>query len=176
MLTFLPEDARAEVKAEYGRRLLAVAFGLTAVTMLAGAALAVPSYVVVTEKHREALVATKAQASVDPETIARLEKTVKDIGVKVAALKGSGAQRTILSVLELVGERLTPGIALNSIVIKRGEAGSVILSGTASTRDALVTFSKSLQAEPSFSGISLPISSLAKSRDISFSISINSRI
>jgi Tfp pilus assembly protein PilN len=174
MFTLLPKDTRAEVESEYRKRVLAVAFGLTALAMLAGAIGAVPAYVNIRINDQTARAKAAVAVTNDTQTVSTLEKQVKDIGVKIAALKDANSQKTLISIMDLIGERITPGISISNISLKRTDTGSITLAGTAATRDALVTFSKSLQGEPSFSGISLPISSLAKSRDISFSISINS--
>jgi hypothetical protein len=174
MFTLLPKDVRAEVESEYRKRVLAMGFGLTALVMLAGAVGAAPSYVNVRIADQAAKLKAAGAVTNDAQSIGTLENQVKDIDVKVSALKGADGQKTLVSVMNLVGARMISGISLSSISLKRTDTGSIVLAGTAATRDALVAFSKSLQAESSFSGVSLPISSLAKSKDISFSISINS--
>jgi hypothetical protein len=46
------------------------------------------------------------------------------------------------------------------------------VSGKAVSRDALLSFSKALKSNHRFESVDLPVSNLAKSKDIEFSISI----
>ncbi len=171
MFTFLSRARRVEVQREYRKRLLAVAAGLAFALAFLGAALSVPSYVILSVKAANAASAApaaSASASVDYEAAAR------DARQKAAALQKSLDEKPLLSVLERIAARAPQGgVALTGTSIRRQQGGAAVtISGTAAARESLVAFSKSLEAEPSFRNVALPVSALAKSRDITFSISL----
>ncbi|HEY4498973.1 MAG TPA: PilN domain-containing protein [Candidatus Paceibacterota bacterium] len=57
-----------------------------------------------------------------------------------------------------------------SLVSKSDSQKQLQISGVASTRESLVTFSKRLSVNTLFSGVDLPISNLSRKEDIEFSI------
>lgn len=176
MFTFLPRTYKVEVEREYRKRLLTVGWGLFFALMFSAAALSLPSYVIMLVKKTNAESAFEGSGSPAPETV-DFESQVKDIQAKATLLSTTFENKPLVSILELVSARVAqPGISITGISLKRGGAeGDISLSGVASTRDALVNFSKALAGEPAFKNVSLPISSLAKSRDIPFSIVVNSQ-
>jgi hypothetical protein len=48
----------------------------------------------------------------------------------------------------------------------------VVIRGTADTRDALVLFKRRLEQDPLISSVELPVSDLAKSKDITFALKL----
>jgi hypothetical protein len=94
----------------------------------------------------------------------------------MSVLKTIADSKPMISILDRLTGRLTPGIILSGLTFKRSDGpGGIIVSGSARTRDGLVAFSKSLQGEASFQNVALPVSSLAKSTNIGFSINIDSK-
>ncbi len=174
MFTFLPKAYVADIEKEYRRRTLAVVFALAAVLSLSACVLTLPSYVALVAK-KSALVSEAAKAvSSDAPSNAVLEARIADIQAKMSTLKGLAAGKPLVPAVGRVVARLVPGITLSSIILKRSDQGSIVVSGSADTRDDLVAFSKSLQGDPSFRGVGLPVSALVKSQDVGFSISIDS--
>lgn len=174
MFTFLPKTNRVELEKEYRKRVVVVALGLVALLMLIAMILAMPAFVTLLVKGKDARAALKGNPDTDVSSNALMEARVTDIRAKTDLLKQMVDVPSLVSVIERINGRLVNGISLNSITLKRSGTGSIVISGIASTRDALVAFSKSLQGELSFSNISLPVSTLAKSKDIAFSISVDS--
>lgn len=75
---------------------------------------------------------------------------------------------------EILARRPT-GVTIVSLAYRLREDSSersvaVSLRGVASRREAIIEFVKNLQAEPTFTGINVPVSSFAKDRDIEFSL------
>ncbi|HVU06464.1 MAG TPA: PilN domain-containing protein [Candidatus Paceibacterota bacterium] len=175
MFTFLPRSYRPEVEKEYRKRVFAVAFALGAVLMLSAAALAAPSYIILSAKRAAASLSATKTTAAGAEGNASLESRIRDIKAKIGVLKTVADSKSIVSVLDRLVGQITPGIILTGMTLKRSEGpGGILVSGSAATRDALVAFSKSLQGEPSFQNVALPVSSLAKSSNIGFSITIDS--
>lgn len=177
MFTFLSRAYRVEVEREYRKRLLAVSSGLLFVLSFLAAALALPPYFILSVKKSDAVLALKAAALPSAESVG-FESQVKDIQAKAQALKGSLDERSLITVFERVALRTAQGgITISGMSVKRGGAqATVSLTGMASTREALVSFSKGLEGEPSFKGVALPVSALAKSRDIAFTITLDAKL
>lgn len=175
--SFLPNIYKAELEKEYRRRVTAVGLALAALAIFIGAVLSLPAFILLSVKLHNARISASANRAVDASANAAMETRVADLRSKTDLLKGVADTRTMVSVIERINARMVSGISLNGVSIKRSETGSEILvSGTAKTRDDLVTYSKSLQGEPSFSSVTLPVSALAKSKDAAFSIAIASRL
>jgi hypothetical protein len=70
-----------------------------------------------------------------------------------------------------VTDALPRGVTLTSLSITRTGTGATLsITGSAATRDALLSLAESLKSVSAFSGVSLPVSSLAADKDIPFSI------
>ena len=175
MFTFLPEEYKKRAIKEYRFRLFMLCLGLTSVFFILGSAFALPTYSLVktnkeiaTEEHNTLI---KNQLE-DPLV---LEKEVRALNAQIEIIKTTSEHKSLTSVIERILTQKGDSITLQNISLRRGkEKGAVTIGGMASSRDALVAFSKRLQGEPSFSGINLPVSSLTKNKDIPFNISIDS--
>jgi len=175
MFTFLPEQYKKDAVREYHFRLAAVYLFLLCIFLLLGAALALPTFALI-KAEKNALTEERTtlikNLKENPEV---LEKEVGVINEKTDLLTQSLASKSMLSVIDRILSQTTNGIFIQTFSLKRGgDNGSISLGGMASSRDALVAFSKKLQSEPSFSHTELPVGSFAKNRNIPFTISITS--
>jgi hypothetical protein len=178
MLTFLPEEYKGRILRQYRLRLASIYLLLASGVLLVGCALFVPSYAFLDSKRDAALLEKSALSSAGADATA-LEAEVAAIKEKIRVIEDVSAEPSVASILEHVLDKRSTGISITALSLRRtpGGAGSaIVVSGTASTRDLLVAFSKSLQGDLSFTKIDLPVSSLAKSKDIPFSIAITSKI
>jgi hypothetical protein len=176
MLTFLYGEYRDMVMRRYKLRLAAIHLGLLTIVFLIGTALSIPVYVLLESK----LSATKLEqgtpivAGEKPDTIQNEVAAIKE---KLSLISKDNSEIPLTSVIEKLLSKKTEDIIFYSISLKRNaEMGTITIGGIASTRDALVAFSKRLQGEPSFSGVNLPVGSLTKSKDVPFNIAIDSKI
>lgn len=68
----------------------------------------------------------------------------------------------------------TKNIAITSFEVASSSeeegVSEMVLQGNAATRESLLTFKKGIEADPNISNVELPISDLAKSKDIPFAI------
>jgi Tfp pilus assembly protein PilN len=173
MFTFLPEDHKDRVVRTYRLKLIVVYIGLSCVLFATGFVLAIPSYAILLAKRQSALVEGDATARAAESSIADEVKILKE---EIALAKTTSEQVPIATLLDKILSRQSSSILISNITIKRGaDAGTISITGRASSRDALVAFSKSLQGEPTFTKVDLPVGSLAKSKDIPWMISISSK-
>jgi hypothetical protein len=176
MFTFLPKPYKSEVLREHRVRVVIVCLGLFIVAMLSGAILSIPTFIA-TRSQRNSVEQDKArlQAEVSSEKGEQVASEVRAIKAKLAILTAKSVRKPVVSVLERVLVLPRPGISIVGISLHRdAEKGIIVLQGSADTRADLVAFSKGLQGEPSFSRVDLPVSALAKGKDISFTIRMES--
>ncbi len=174
MFTFLPEEHKDKAVKYYRLKLLVVYIGLSCVLLATGFVLAIPSYAILFAKKQSSLL--EKQAATSSGTDASVAEEVKILKEEITLAKTASEQIPVTTLLDKVLSRQSSSIRISSITIKRGaETGTISVEGRASSRDALVAFSKSLQGEPAFTKVDLPVGSLAKSKDIPWVITISSK-
>jgi hypothetical protein len=95
----------------------------------------------------------------------------------IKAVKGDSANNQVVSIIEKIFSAKSSNISLSSVSLDhKSDSWSLSVGGRAATRESLVDFSKKLGGISDFSGIDLPVSSLAKNKDISFSITFHSKL
>lgn len=175
MFTFLPEEYKKIALREYRFRLITLYLGLAFAFFVVTIAFSIPLFAITNAQKESALVERSALIKNLKEDPAVLEKEVVLLNQKIKLIAETSDTQTLTSVIERVLVQKGPSIALTSLTLKRGgNAGTISISGIASSRDALVAFSKRLQGEPSFSKINLPVGALARNKDIPFSLAIES--
>ncbi len=174
MYTFFTDQYRKQVSKEYRKRLFFItAIGFCGIFIVA-CGFSVPGYILL--DARKAAIESRAGHTryTLPDTSPD-ETIVKDITLKITTLSQLSTETAMVSLVDRIVTVRTPSIHIKGISLKRGtSAGSISISGIADTRDALVAFSKSLQGDPTFTNVVLPVATLAKSKDIGFSITIDS--
>lgn len=171
MINILPESGRGIVKREYRIRLVAVFLFLLALLSLVTAVMLLPSYLFATVESEQAsleearLLAAKVPgAKTDAEVITAVNQQIAGLEAFMMAPRPSEA---LLEVLQSAGS----GIELVRVSYEGG-AGSISLSGKATSRDMLLQFSKALQKLPIVASVDLPVSDLAKNTNVSFSMTL----
>ena len=175
MFTFLPHEARQAVAKEYKKRLLLIYVVIVAFASIAWIASLVPSYVLVTIR-RDEMLAQKSTSTMakDADRLTSIEKEVDLAREKISTLNLVTSKQSISFVLSKLFAHISPGIALNALSVTRGGTnGTLSISGVATTREALVSFSKTLEGEPFFKKVELPVSNFTKGRDVPFTISLS---
>ncbi|MEN9621809.1 MAG: hypothetical protein RLZZ67_243 [Candidatus Parcubacteria bacterium] len=175
MFTFLPEEYKKIALKEYRFRLVVLCLGLSFALFLIATAFSIPTFAIINAQKESALLERTALLNGLKEDPSLLEKEVIILNQKINLIAETSGNLTLISVIEKVPVQKGSSIALTSLSFKRGgKAGTISISGVASSRDALVSFSKRLQGEPSFSKINLPVGALARNKDIPFSLTIES--
>lgn len=173
MFTFLPEDYKKEALGEYRVRLAIVCIGLLLAFFAVGCLLTLPIFSLMQARRDSALMERETLTKNLKENPSSLEDEVRDSNAKTSIIKETASSQPLISVLERVLTQQGDGIKITSISLKRGGTASVSVIGVGTSRDSLVAFSKKLQGEPSFTKVSLPIGSLARNKDIPFTIVID---
>jgi len=169
--TFTPKSQRALLDREYRARAAAALFVALASAVIVGIAALIPAFVRVRTAEQSALqtiASDKTGSSTDAEAI---QGELSAAGNMVSLLSsGRGAPRLSDAIRQISSVRSR--IALSSFSIDREGTSSIVavLQGVAPTRDELISFKSRLEGLAPGASVDLPISELAKSSDIDFSI------
>lgn len=170
MYKLLPPETREKVKGEYLLRRTAVvvaAFVFLEVVALVGL---FPSFVLSKAIQREVSEKAAVSGSVPAES---LLPWLEELNLKLKALNPKLDQDRPSSDLAKALSRKGSGITLENISwTKSAEATTLALSGTAADRQSLLSLQSRLNGSNDFSAVSLPVSNLAKDKNISFEIKL----
>jgi len=172
----LPIERRNAISREYFLRLGVTASLFVTALVFAAMLLLVPTYVFLSESMRtkESHLASidAAFSSTDEAALSARFTALSENAAKLSALAlAPSASATIRSVLALS----RPGIALSGLTYTAPSGtrpGTLSVSGTAMTRDALRNYQLALSSLPFATAADLPVSAYAKDSDISFTISV----
>lgn len=171
LLPFVRQRVRVR---EYYYRLGVVSIGAGVVLIGVAGLLLLPTYVYLVGSAAEkanslAHIQASLSSADDKSLSARLTALSNDAAALIALSKKpsvSGAMRTVLAVPR-------PGITLSSFAYTPGKTTNTILvTGTAVTRDALRGYQLALQDDPAITTATLPVSVYAKDTDIGFTITL----
>jgi len=175
MRNLLPEEYRKVVQQEYWLRIAVVALVLLFIVALIGIVLLVPSYFLSFSKKTS----ISEQAKLVEQSIALSEQEVSaeelaDARERLELLSTDRNGSSIIRLLTTIMMLKPPDVALSDISYEHGgEIQTVTLSGRALRRGDLVTFKEALDRNDSFLHVTLPVSNLAQSADIRFTLSFD---
>ncbi|MCA9354371.1 MAG: hypothetical protein KC877_02525 [Candidatus Kaiserbacteria bacterium] len=175
MINLIPPRAKKGLLVEYWVRVISVWMTTWAFTLLLGAAIVLPAYVLIS-----------SQVSVYEESAAEASRKVENYeSVSVALVQASQQARVIIDeakyepmsdLLALFEEMQGNDINLTTIILERSATAEgfepVTLTGIAADRHSLASFRDRLLAVPEVDDVELPISNLAEDRDIRFTITV----
>jgi hypothetical protein len=169
MFKLLTEESRAIVSREYKLRRIVVIVTSLLLTLAVALVGLFPSYILSKVKQAEALaLGTPLQGEED------LETWLKDFNSKLHALS-MGATETKASLdIEKVLNLKGAGVRITQLKWDDRDAGdSLSILGIAADRQTLLSFERRLKDSGKFSSVMLPVSNLAKERDINFQINLS---
>jgi hypothetical protein len=174
MINLIPPGAQKQVKREYWLRVFTVWVILIASACVMIATLYMPVYVLV-KSQLDAYLQAYTQASVESESFKDSEKAVEkanDIAELLSAANKALPFSTVIYELEEVSRQYK--ITITEFVLLRddGKLQPIVLRGTALSRLDLTSFRDAVEAHELFKSVELPLSNLAKDKDITFSITI----
>ncbi|HEY4511725.1 MAG TPA: hypothetical protein VJH55_02700 [Candidatus Paceibacterota bacterium] len=176
MLNLLPEDKKVILKNDYLLRFSIVAVLLACLVIVIGIVLLLPSYLLLhaTELALEDELRLKQNTESSKE-YEKLRGLIKNANADLATL--TPTEVTVRELIELVVNKKGPAISIAHITATRktDRAVTMLVGGVAKTREDLVAFTRVLEADRAFEKVVLPVSNLAKSKDIVFTLSVYSK-
>lgn len=173
MYKLLPEKAREKVRGEYLlRRSVIMVTALILVLVVAIVGLS-PSFVISKALQKEVAERTESLTQEpEPDAVA-WETWLSSINLKLKLLAPKlDKDRPSALLAQVISER-GRGVRINSFRWINGDGKSeVSIRGVAADRQALLAFESRLNSTEKFSAVTLPVSNLAKDRDISFELKL----
>ena len=172
----MPHERKRALSRDYYIRLSVL--GLWCVTTLAVIAgiLTIPTYIYLThsaEAKQVQLAAIEAKSSATNE--ANLSVRLAALTHSAEALSKLGKSSSVSSIIRSALAIPRPGVTLSALSytpLSGKTPASIVISGTASTRDALRNYQIAIQNASFTKSADLPVSAYAKDSSIPFSISI----
>jgi len=174
MRNLLPEEHRKRIRNEYHIRATIIALILLLIVALVGMALLIPSYFLSQSKknsvrEQAVLIERSIELTESRTSFALLRETQS----RLKLLSQAQGQVSSIEILTEILSEKGSGIRLSDITIDGvSPSATVSLSGSADRRDDLLSLKEALERNDRFSSISLPISDLAKSTDIHFTLTL----
>ncbi|MBI5401199.1 MAG: PilN domain-containing protein [Candidatus Yonathbacteria bacterium] len=177
MINILTEEQKKKVLTEYRFRLGVVVVFAVATLVLASLVLLAPSYFLAVSKYNSifaelAVLESKQGRGVQEKDVnAQIISINKKIALflKDAADAKPTPAQTILDMLNIKGSEVKiQGLTYDA----SGGQERFVIAGNALNRESLAQFVKTLNQEPTFTKVDLPISSYVKSANIDFSVVI----
>lgn len=155
-------------------RVITVWIALVASACVMIATLTMPVYVLV-RSQLDAFLQEYTQASVESESFKDAELEVKranDVAELLSKANKALSFSTIIAELETISRE--QGVVITEFALLRDKDAlqPIVLTGTAPSRLALTTFRDAIEAHALFKDVVLPLSNLAKDKDITFNITI----
>lgn len=178
MSNLLPLEQKKNLTNEYHLRVWTVGLFLVAALFAIAIVLLVPPYVL---SLHEAQVAQAQVDSLKKEIATKQSvdstKVISDTNTTLQKINGFIGQETAsLSPHDMITKFLSyvdPAISITNIYYTTGDKGGQLsVRGVAKDDVSLSAFAKTLQSEPYFSSVNLPVSTFVKTTDISFAITI----
>lgn len=176
LTNLLPSERQRSLTRDYYLRLSVIVLWFVSALTFIAMVLLLPTYILLTDNARAkerylATVESSVTSADEASLSARLASLNNSATTLVALAQAPSASSFIRSVLALP----RPGVALSQLVYTPPTAkgpGTLVISGTAVTRDALRNYQLALEDAPFARSAALPVSAYAKDRDITFAITI----
>lgn len=173
MLNLLTENDKRETRRIYAGRVLAVAFLVSIAAGIFGTLALLPSYFFISVRtaaaeERMALL----EKSIAARSAEATNPVLADARKKLAELSRTTRERPRHSFFESVMDVRIPEVHITGLSYDAAKDGGTIrVYGIADAREPLTRFVKRLEREGSFTSVDLPVSDLAASSDIKFTVS-----
>jgi len=174
MFKLLTEEHKLKVSRIYSERRAAIALGALTTVILAGIVVFLPSYVLSNAVKNEVKERIRVAESLEGSAPGLNEEIwLQQMNLKLRTLSPRLDNERPSNILKEVLEEKRAGIRITSFSWQKGDEETVIsVSGIAQDRQTLIAFQDRLDSSTLFSEVSLPVSNLARDRDINFQLKL----
>ena len=173
MFNLLPDSLKDEIKKEYKLRRLVMAALFIFILQAASLIFLFPSWIVSAAKEKDLKSQVAAlDSSKKDSNLSTLRPFLKNINTELGLIDKSLDYPKILPVINSIISKKNKLIKLSEIdfTIVGTSTANVSIKGFSSNRESLVNFKSSMESSGVFRSVDLPISNLAKDKDIDFNI------
>lgn len=174
MFNLLPNIFKDEIKSEYKLRKWVVILCFVLFLQLSFLAIALSVWTIFLDKEKEVVnqISIESQVLVSQNSNEIID-VINSTNKKVKIFNDSMYYMEILPVYNSIIAQKNSGISLREFNYLNGaNETSIMLRGVSSTRESLVSFVKNLEDSKKFGKVDLPVSNLAKQKNIDFSLEI----
>lgn len=173
MFKLLPTEEKKRLKGEYKTRLFIILFLFIFCAEIVAAVSLLPAFVLsgVKEKSIQAeqlLVDRTLEGGKDLV----LEEEIKKAKNQIAQLRVEDPYLSVVDIVKTIVNDKTTAIKIQSFQLNRfdPEQSELRIIGIGQSRESIVAFTSELEKESIFTEVELPVSDLAQSKNISFSV------
>lgn len=176
MFNLLPFEQKKAVRREYRKRVMILALLTFILAEAIALILLVPTIILNTTEEKD-FVERQDQLSKQVESgeSGSLSLFLKHTTEKLNELSPQNNPARPADTFVILASKVGQGIHLRSVTYKTEKDyfdAAVTVEGRADNREALLSYRKILEAEPSFSKVTLPISNFTQESDIPFTITL----
>lgn len=175
--TLLPDEEIKSLRHEYRVRFFIILAFFVSCGILLGILSLLPSSLL--SYAQEVQVNERTAALQQSRKASGAEQIEKDLAQSQATAQKILADTNKISYFDSIQKialHRTPQVLISSFEITHEEGTSspylAVIQGKAGTRDALIAFKTALEEDASFASVDLPLSDLAKSKDIAFAVKL----
>lgn len=173
MINLIPPSARKKVLTEYWVRVLSVWLLVFSISGLIVSIFLLPVYVLINSQIDTYVTSADEVSSkiVEFDSLASTINSVNDKAQKLFSLKQTDQFSELIAIIDgMHGEE----ILIEGLKFKRQgmNVNQLIIDGYANDRKSLASFRDKLTSLPNAKDVNLPITNLAKDKDINFSVTI----
>lgn len=173
MINLIPPSAKKSITLEYWLRVISMWSVIWSIALLLGISIMIPAYVLITLQV-SAFSESAASASQKLATLKDVSKELEQASEGARVLIDGMRFVKVSDYEALFRDLENDDVRLTQIGIDRTKDGlaPARLAGQAASRQALASFRDALLAQPEVASVDLPISNLAKDKDIQFSLTV----
>lgn len=173
MINLIPSAAKKSITTEYWLRVVTSWFLVWSAALVVGVFALVPSYVLINIQ----VSVYEESAKMAQESIDNFQAVSKELvaSSRQAGLVMNDVERPVLYDYVTLFESLqNSGIVISEVRLMRSTEGvdPVYVAGEAKDRESLAAFRDRILSQPTVKEVDLPISNLAKDRDIQFGLTV----
>ena len=175
MFNLLPKNLKEKIKTEYKLRKITVILIFIICLQLSFLIFLTPSWLISFYKEKEVTSQSEEiKKHLSDSSLSEVIVTIRGINTKLNIINSVLKYPKIVPFINTILSKKTSSIKIDELAYILGQENTaeIIIGGTSLTREALVSFVKALEDSKSFNKVNLPISNLAKDKNISFSISL----
>ncbi|MFZ2522055.1 MAG: PilN domain-containing protein [Minisyncoccia bacterium] len=174
MFNLLPDSIKQEVQVEYQLRRTTVVLVFLIVIQISTLIFLFPSWILSNTKQSGLLLQLeKIEVSSLSSDAVKIQEKIKSINNELNLLNTSLEYPKFSTIVDKIISKKSSSIKLNSFSYSGGKTWVITIKGIALTRESLVSFVDSLKSDSQFKSVDLPVSNLAKNKNIDFSVILN---
>ena len=175
MFNLLPDNLKGKIKTEYQIRRLTVFLTFVIFLQISFLIFLSPSWVASVFRQEEAVSQIeKMRESLLSQNTNSVASIIAGTNAKLNIINTTLEYPEVAPIFNVILSNQTSSIRLNGLTYTsiNASTSALTMSGISTTRESLVSFVKSLEKSKAFKTVDLPVSNLAKDKNIDFAVSL----